>query len=162
MSKDTAVNIVDAQDPLPEARWVWRRVFTYGLSIALIVSAFVGVDFIGKVALAGSETAIAGLVAITKGSLWLLAMLILFYLLAPSAEQLTKLIQTGAALRSGVNFRSSAHTETERGATVDAETEVGTDLIPGSDHEASVGPEKQTELPVKAKAQLPWEAGEKA
>lgn len=97
---------VDAQDPLPESNWLWRRIFVFLLTAALLVLVWIKVDSVADVARMGSREAIEGLVSLLRWCLWLIGILVLFYLLAPSAEQTAKLIQTARSLREGVRFQS--------------------------------------------------------
>lgn len=101
---------IDAQDPLPESNWFWRRVFVFGLAAGLLLLVYMKIDSVADVARQGSREAIEGLVKLLRICLWLIGGLILFYMLAPSAEQLVKLIQTAKSLRDGVRFTSTAAT----------------------------------------------------
>lgn len=148
-----------ANDPLPESKWVWRRAFTFSLTAALLFGAYVSVGLIGQSATAGSETAIRGLVSITRISLGLIGLLILFYMLAPSAEQLTKLVQTGLALRNGVTFRSTATASTADGGKAEVTTQAGGDTEPPKEKEAPSRPSVDTGLPDIGAGPLPWEKG---
>lgn len=99
---DQAPVVVDAQDPLPESNFFWRRLFSFIFMAVILVFIWFFVDTIGDVARLRSETAIAGLVSIVKWLVVLLGMALMFYMLAPSAEQLARIIQTAKSWRSGV------------------------------------------------------------
>lgn len=99
---DQAPVVVDAQDPLPESNFFWRRLFSFVFMAVLLAFIWFFVDTIGDVARLRSETAIAGLVSIVKWLVVLLGMALMFYMLAPSAEQLARIIQTAKSWRSGV------------------------------------------------------------
>lgn len=101
--------LVDPQDPLPESNFLWRRVFAYVIVAALLGLVGWHVGTVGAVALNGSETAISGLVELLRLMLWLVAMVATYYLLAPSAEQIIKLVQTARVLRSGVQLRTAGN-----------------------------------------------------
>lgn len=112
MSKELEI---DPQDPLPESAWTWRRTFVFLTSIILLGILWENLSEIGEVAKAsagGSETAIAGQVVITKYVLGAFALNQLFYLVAPSAEQITRIIQAANAMKAGVRF-TQTHTKTE-------------------------------------------------
>ena len=113
---------VDVQDPLPESKWFWRRLFVFSVTLVLLALLWDKVDAVSDVARAGSETAIDGLVAILKSCIVLIGMLILFYLLAPSAEQLTKLIQTARVLKLGGSITNEAKAKSADGAEVTTTT----------------------------------------
>lgn len=137
----------DAQDPLPESNWLWRRVFIFALAAGLLALVWLKVDTVGDVALTGSETAIAGLVRLLKLCLYLIGMLILFYLLAPSAEQLVKLIQTAKSLRSGVSFTSTARAAGPEGF---AENTTTAGVAPPPPAEPAPVEEEEDAAPTKA------------
>ena len=76
--------MIDPQDPLPEPTFTYRRIFSYGLSLALI-GLLAGViwrmddgDMLRQVALYLCV---------------LLFFVITYYMVAPSAEQIVKIIQ---------------------------------------------------------------------
>jgi hypothetical protein len=92
----------DPQDPLPESKWLWRRLLTFGI---VIFGAW-------QMHLAGNRLARFGehqpveairamlnLVHWQSVSMWIV---LLLYMIAPSAEQLAKIIATLSALKSGV------------------------------------------------------------
>lgn len=112
-------SLLDIQDPLPEANWLWRRVFTFlavlvifalliGLAVATnrIVSNVVGrIDTMSAVAVA--EIAKQALVVIMRMftlMFWALMVTVTYYMVAPSAEQITKLLQTAGLLKAGVQI----------------------------------------------------------
>lgn len=137
----------DAQDPLPEANWLWRRVFTFvataaifgiliGLAIATnrIVGNVVGrIDTMSAVAVAEiAKQALVAILAMFKLMFWALMVTITYYMVAPSAEQITKMIQTAGLLKGGVKFASTKMTaETPEGTTTTATAAtVGQDPVP--------------------------------
>lgn len=150
--------LASANDPLPEASWFWRRTFAFCITVALLFGAYVGVGHLGYSASTGSETAIDGLVSVTQISLFLVGLIILFYMLAPSAEQLTKLVQTGLALRQGITFRSTAAAVDAHGGKAQVTTEAGSDLTPPKTVEAPTWASDETELPDNKSGKLPWES----
>ncbi|MBU0801690.1 MAG: hypothetical protein KKA05_11910 [Alphaproteobacteria bacterium] len=97
----------DPQDPLPESNWLWRRLIVV-VSACVITGIIVGAGLLIR-ALGEHEpiTAINALLSIVH---WLCAILIVdrvLYMVAPSAEQVTKMLATVSALKSGVSFRTS-------------------------------------------------------
>jgi hypothetical protein len=98
----------DPQDPLPESRFLFRRIFSYVLTLLLIGLVFLHVRTIGEAAIAGSAVAIEGLVWLAGWELFLLGLIATYYLLAPSAEKITKFVQVAGAMKAGVIFRTSA------------------------------------------------------
>lgn len=89
----TSVVRLDPQDPLPESNWAPRRWFSFvGGALLLILFGY---------AIKEGQPAFAWPLAVC------LALLVVCYLIAPSAEQFGKIVQTAAALRAGVAFSSS-------------------------------------------------------
>lgn len=107
---------VDVQDPLPEPSWLWRRIYTFVLSLLSLGFVWYGAEamFILK---RPDE-----LFAITRYMIGILAVLILFYMVAPSAEQITKMIQASKTLRSGVEMTRKASSEAPDGTRTEVET----------------------------------------
>lgn len=127
---------VDAQDPLPESNWIWRRVFTFvaliaifailiGLAVATnrIVGNVVGrIDTMNAEAVALiAKQALAIIEVMFRLMFWALIVVVTYYMVAPSAEQITKMLQTAGLLKAGVQMASRT-VETperrERAATV--------------------------------------------
>lgn len=72
----------DPQDPLPEAQWLFRRIFTWTLTVALL-------------GLLGWLIWRMPAEALQLVALWLIgliALVVTYYLLAPSAAELARLI----------------------------------------------------------------------
>lgn len=114
---------IDPQDPLPEAGWLWRRVFVYAVTAAILFILYGSVDRLGTVAVVRPDIGIKAFVSIVKLLVITLNVMALFYLAGASAEQITKLVKTASLLKSGVQIASRAvsrkpdHTE-ERVATI--------------------------------------------
>ena len=78
------------QDPLPEAHWTFRRIYTYVVTLL----ALGGVAWvIHKI---NDDGPLAGLAYALIG---LCALLATYYLIAPAAEHIVRLIQSAARLR---------------------------------------------------------------
>jgi hypothetical protein len=100
--------MVDVQDPLPESTWLWRRVFVFVVTGFVCWQVHRAVDRLADIAITNPQLGVPAFVDLLH---WLLALVILmvtYYLVAPSAEQITRMIQVARALRAGVNFTSSA------------------------------------------------------
>lgn len=109
---DPATVRVDVQDPLPETSWLWRRIYVFTFSMISVAFILYGLE-----SLHGLRDAEA-VYRITRYMIAIHAMLILFYMVAPSAEQIVKLIQAARIIRSGVPVSRSAVVETpEEGRT---------------------------------------------
>lgn len=103
----------DPQDPLPEANWLWRRVFIFGVTAGLLYFIYGAVDRLGAVAMVRPEIGIAAFVSIVKLLVITVNVMALFYMVAPSAEQITKLVKTASLLKAGVQVASRATVKTE-------------------------------------------------
>lgn len=90
---------VDVQDPLPESAFLYRRIFSYFLSVALIALLALVVWRMDSAA------------ELTRVALYLcllLFMVVTYYMIAPSAEQVVKMLQTAKLLARGVTIEKSA------------------------------------------------------
>lgn len=99
----------DVQDPLPEGNWIWRRAYTYALTIATLALIWFGVDALWKLREGAS------LHDITQRLIWLLAAVLTYYMVAPSAEQITRMIQSARIIRGGGTITRSAAAEGTEG-----------------------------------------------
>lgn len=115
---------VDVQDPLPETDWMWRRTYTFTISLLSLAFIWGGIESLHE--LKSSEQ----IYYITRYMIGILAMLILFYMVAPSAEQIVKLVQAAKLLRSGVTMNRTASVETPEGRT-EVKTQAGTPVDHG-------------------------------
>jgi hypothetical protein len=83
--------MTDPQDPLPEGKWLYRRLFTWTLTLICCgLLWFIVQQLRGDVAL----------VEVAKWLIGLIGILATFYLIAPSAEQLAKIVQAGRIFRA--------------------------------------------------------------
>ena len=130
----------DPQDPLPEANWLWRRVFTFAVLIAAFVIAvglaiavnrIVG-NIVGRIDSMDARnvaqiTVVALNVILKMFTLMFYVVLanMLLYIVAPSAEQITKMLQTARLLRAGVQIASRAKAETPDGQKEETQATVG-------------------------------------
>lgn len=119
----TPASTLDPQDPLPEANWFWRRVFVFvataaifailiGLAVATnrIVGNVVGrIDSMDAQTVAGiAKQALTAILIMFRLMFWALMVTVTYYMVAPSAEQITKMMQTAGLLKAGVQFASRA------------------------------------------------------
>lgn len=121
----------DPQDPLPEGSFFYRRVFSYVLSIciiallALVIWRIDGADELRRVALY---------------LCLLLFMIVTYYMIAPSAEQVVKMLQTAKLFAKGITMRQTATAESPSGrATTQTTVEPARPRPPrsGSDFDAA-------------------------
>jgi len=85
--------VIDPQDPLPESQFFWRRLFSYLACLILLgLLAFIVTRIEGDPELA----------TIAKWLIGLIALLMTYYMIAPSAEQLARIIQAARVMRASV------------------------------------------------------------
>lgn len=122
-SSENPATAVDVQDPLPESDWFWRRTYTFVLSLLLIGgTAYVlyGLRDFGDA---------DGLLEMGLRILWVLTAVITFYLIAPSAEQLARIIQSARIITSGNTITKTATVETPGGTTTSVTTSAGSEAV---------------------------------
>lgn len=110
---------VDVQDPLPETDWFWRRTYTFVLTLVTLAMIWYGVETLW--ALKQPEY----LYRVTRYLIGVLVMLITYYMVAPSAEQIIKIIQSAKLLRAGIPITRSAAIETPQGGRAEVTTTAG-------------------------------------
>lgn len=120
-------SLPDPQDPLPEANWLWRRVFVFlalGLAFGILIglglatNRIVG-NIVGRIDAMDAKSvaqitvvALHVIQAMFKMMFWTVVIVVTYYMVAPSAEQITKMLQTARLLKSGVQIASRAKVET--------------------------------------------------
>lgn len=104
MTDKTSPPSVDLQDPLPEASWLWRRVFTFVAMSVLLGFVYFGMTHLAATALQSPTAGIEALKDVIRYLLLFAWLLATYYLLAPSAEQLVKLVQVSSLLKDGVKI----------------------------------------------------------
>lgn len=119
----TAVR-VDVQDPLPETSWLWRRIYVFTFSMISVAFIMYGLQSLYQM------QDIESVYRITRYMIAIHAMLILFYMVAPSAEQIVKLIQASRIIQSGVPMSRSAVAETPEGGRTAVVTTSGVVAAP--------------------------------
>lgn len=119
VADNPATGSIDMQDPLPEQDWTWRRAYTY----ALTMISCVGVGYLlHAIRDAGDARSLYDL---AWWMLAIIAMLATYYMVAPSAEQIVKLIQAAKLLQAGVPMSRSAIVETPQGGRAEVITTAG-------------------------------------
>jgi hypothetical protein len=113
---------VDLQDPLPESSWFWRRVFVFSVTAAVLWMLWGAIDRLGTVARVSPEEGVPALLSLCKWIIGFTGLMVTYYMVAPSAEQITKMVKTAALLRSGVQVSGRRTVETPEGTTETAKT----------------------------------------
>lgn len=116
---------LEPQDPLPESTWLWRRAFIFALTGIIAIGVWMMVQAIVNVTANEPDLAVGAMVKVIG---WLLLFgwfNSTYYLIAPSAEQLTRLIQTASLLKSNVPFLSRSSAKAPDGTTAQTEYATG-------------------------------------
>lgn len=116
---DPATARVDVQDPLPETDWFWRRLYTFLftlLSVAFIWYGLASLQQLGQAEM---------IYRVTRYMIGVHVMLITYYMVAPSAEQIIKIIQSAKIIRAGIPITRAVAAETPQGGRVEAKTVAG-------------------------------------
>ncbi len=112
-------SLVDVQDPLPESNFLWRRVFAYATSTAILaLLAYI----VFKTDDPNNLESLALYLAL------LLWFSLTYYMIAPSAEQIVRIIQAAKVLKAGVPISRRAQSENADGEKVEVETTAGAPL----------------------------------
>jgi len=120
---------LDAQDPLPEASWLWRRVFTFAVTFAVLWMLWQSIDRLATVALTDPQRGVPALLSLCQWIIGFSAMMVTYYMVAPSAEQIVKIGHMAGMLRSGVQFASHQSISTPA-ASMDTAATAGTPPAP--------------------------------
>lgn len=128
---------VDVQDPLPETNWFWRRVYTFVLSLVSVGMIWYGLESVTR---AGDMDSVY---KITRYMIGVHVLLITFYMVAPSAEQMVKLIQAAKLLQAGVPVTRRATVQTPQGGRTEVETTAGYPDSPEPQNQAPEPPEAE-------------------
>lgn len=122
MTDSTPKAEVDLQDPLPESSWFWRRVFVFTTTAAVLWMLWGAIDRLGTVAVSAPHLGVPALLSLCKWILGFSGMMATYYMVAPSAEQIVKMLKTAALLRSGVQVAGKRVEDTPEGRTETAKT----------------------------------------
>lgn len=117
-----ATAIIDAQDPLPETDWFWRRLFTFIFTLLSIAFIWSGLASLQQLSDADS------IYKITRYMIGVHVLLVTYYMVAPSAEQIIKIIQSAKLLRAGVPISRTAVVQTPTGGRAEVTTKAGTEI----------------------------------
>lgn len=117
MADEAQTPAVDLQDPLPESNWFWRRVFVFVVTAVVMWFLWGAIHSLGAVAVLHPTQGVPALLNLCHWLIVLVILMVTYYLLAPSAEQMTKMMHTAALLRSGVQIASRSVQEPGRTET---------------------------------------------
>lgn len=133
----------DLQDPLPESSWLWRRIFVFSTTAAVLFMLWGAIDRLAAVALSAPQLGVPALLSLCKWIIGFSGMMATYYMVAPSAEQITKMIKTASLLRGGVQVAGRQRVEAD-GTTETAKTvgrppapPVPSTRPPEADHDAA-------------------------
>lgn len=142
----------DSQDPLPESDWTWRRGLTVAVVVAVLAMSGVSkwmifhlgnetLGLVGRIANARDAKALDGAlstVEISMGSLlklgmadsFMLGLILILYLVAPSAEQVVKMLATVSAWKGGISTASFARSRSPDGSQAEDVQTAGPAVAP--------------------------------
>lgn len=109
---------IDAQDPLPESGFLYRRITVWVVCITILALLWYNVH-----ALRHLEHG-DGLVEISKWLIVLIGLILTYYLIAPSAEHIVRMVQTVGAWKSGIATSASTAVKSLSVETTPQKTEV--------------------------------------
>lgn len=113
---------VDVQDPLPESNFLYRRVFSWAFT--LIILGLLGY-VIHTLSVAAAGDAPGGVLALAKIALnliYLVALIVTYYMLAPSAEQMVRMIKMASMFTKGVTTTTRSTAQGPDGAATSTTT----------------------------------------
>lgn len=126
---DETTPTMDLQDPLPESNWLWRRVFVFFVTAAVLWMVWGAITRLGASAMLEPTLGVPALLTLCKWLLGLTAIMATYYMIAPSAEQMTKMIKTATLLRSGVQVAGKQVIRTPE-TTTETQKVVGVPPLP--------------------------------
>jgi putative chitinase len=156
----------DPQDPLPESNWFYRRLLVFiGCALCAIgLGLILGILYkIAVTALAladtvnGAQITLHSVEALYNLGFWLVMLVglnLVLYLIAPSAEQATKMLATASAIKGGAVFtsRSAVVTPSSR---AEASSTAGPAAAPAQPAAPAPPPPAEAAPPAPAPAQAP-------
>jgi hypothetical protein len=89
---------IDAQNPLPEPSFFWRRVLAYVVVLAVLVLTGFALDTLHDL----QDS--AAVLNLAKWTLGFAAMIATYYYIAPSAAELTNIIQSAKIIKGSINI----------------------------------------------------------
>lgn len=119
ITSNPATSRVDVQDPLPETNWLWRRLFTFIFTLISIVLITYALQALYDLRDADK------IYRMGRYMIGVHVLLITYYMLAPSAEQMVKLIQSARLIREGATISRTAALETPQGSRTEITTTAG-------------------------------------
>src|SRR5689334_16614791 len=90
---------IEAHDPLPESSWLWRRVFSFVLTVTFLVALYALGYATYSLAHGHEEQVINRLYAEFRFTVLLTFIIATYYMAAPSAEQIVRMWQTAALFK---------------------------------------------------------------
>lgn len=120
--------VPDPQDPLPESNWFWRRLLAFGMVIFFAWQLHLSGNRMARAADANHAADV--LLSYSKWIIvaWLVTTML--YMIAPSGEQVVKMLATLSAWKSGISTAISSHVDAKHGV---AETKTVAGPAAGAD-----------------------------
>lgn len=122
-----ALPVPDPQDPLPESKWAPRRWSSFAVCFAAAILLLLCLRILWRVSHEASSEAVA--LAVVEGVVsiagYLVAIIIfdrILLMVAPSAEQVIKMLATAGMLIRGVSIKTETTTKATPGAATSSST----------------------------------------
>jgi len=116
----------DAQDPLPESSFLYRRITVWVVGIVILALLWFNVYALRQLEHGD------GLVTISQWLIGLLALLLTYYLIAPSAEHIVRMFQMKDILKSGTATQAISTVTTAAGKITEKKITTGPPQQPAS------------------------------
>lgn len=120
---------IDAQDPLPESGFLYRRITVWVVCITILALLWFNVHALRQLQHGD------GLVEISKWLIVLIGLILTYYLIAPSAEHIVRIFQTVSAWKAGIATSVTTATKSVAGATTSSKVVTGPAQQPTADGE---------------------------
>lgn len=116
--------MTEEQDPLPENKWLFRRLYAYVVSAWLLILTTLGLIWLRRLESADNLLSLAIAIVV------LLGLVITYYMIAPSAEHITRIFQTVSALKGGVATSVVSTVTTAAGKVTETTSKTGKTAAP--------------------------------
>lgn len=142
--------MLDPQDPLPESNWKWRRIFIFAASVLEAIALGFVLWMLYRLATLtlgddhqDNQTVRNSIEALYNLGFWLIILCLadrVLYLIAPSAEQATKMLATVSAWKANISTTSIARSSGPDGTVAEASTAAGPAAGPAAAPAAPAAP----------------------
>jgi hypothetical protein len=116
---------VETHDPIPEANWFWRRLFTF-IFVTIMIAGLWAIGWqMHELAAANAQTVVDKLYGMFRYLVLLTFVSVTYYMVAPSAEQVTRMWQTAGLFKQGLTQTVTQVATAADGSKASATTTTG-------------------------------------